>query len=61
MPILSAMWEEWVRELLSMAAQLKTHKTISEKQLKQKRAGPVAQVVQHLLSKHEVLSSNPQT
>jgi hypothetical protein len=32
--------------------------TLSEKQTKAKRAGGVAEVVEHLLRKHEVLSSN---
>jgi hypothetical protein len=37
------------------------HKTLSRKYPTQKRAGGVAQVVECLLSKHEVLSSNPST
>jgi hypothetical protein len=39
----------------------KTDKILSEKELKLKRAGVVAQVVEHLPSKCEALSSNSST
>jgi hypothetical protein len=37
------------------------HKTLSQKYLTQKRAGEVTQVVEHLPSKTEALSSSPNT
>jgi hypothetical protein len=37
------------------------HKTLSEKYLKRKRVGDMAQVAKHLPTKHEALSSNSTT
>jgi hypothetical protein len=39
----------------------KVKKTLSENKLKQKRAGDLAQVVEHLTSKHKALSLNSGT
>jgi hypothetical protein len=49
------------RIALSEASTGQKHKTLPEKQLKQKMAEDMAQVVEQLPSKHEAVGSNPST
>jgi hypothetical protein len=56
--VISATQEVEVRGLRSQASWGQKHNTLSEKQIKNKRAGNAAQVVRYMSNKWEVLSTN---
>jgi hypothetical protein len=60
MPGILATWEDEIGRIVvqGQSGQL-VHETPSTKQPEQKRTGGVTKAVEHLLCKHEALSSNP--
>jgi hypothetical protein len=59
MPVIPATREEEVRESKSKASLGKNMRLCLKNKLKAKRAGEVAQEVQHFPRKHKAMSSNP--
>jgi hypothetical protein len=59
MPVILATWEAEVRRITVQSQTGKVAKPYLKNYTTQNRAGEVAQVVEHLPSKHEALSSNP--
>jgi hypothetical protein len=62
MPIILAAQEVEIRRMtVQSQPRQRVHKTLSQKYSTQKSVGKVAQVVEHLHSNHEDLSSKPST
>jgi hypothetical protein len=61
-PVMLAIWKAEIRRIMARSQLRQVFlETLSQKHLTQNKAGRVAQVVEHLPSGCEVLSSNPST